>query len=94
MLFNAGGDVLYGSNDTSVTLTQSELRSETGLLVSLNYPLGGFFSFAEAVVLPSPDMEIEHMGGGGARFYTTVQETKVEVGYLTSYESERLHKPI
>ncbi|WP_319757616.1 hypothetical protein [uncultured Sphaerochaeta sp.] len=90
MLFNAG-DVLYGSNDTSVTLTQSELRSETGLLVSLNYPLG-FFSFAEAVVLPSPDMKIEHLGGG-ARFYTTVQETKVEAGYLTSYESERLHKP-
>ena len=90
MLFNAG-DVLYGSNDTSVTLTQSELRSETGLLVSLNYPLG-FFSFAEAVVLPSPDMQIEHMGGG-ARLYTTVQETKVEAGYLTSYESERLHKP-
>nr|WP_321306551.1 hypothetical protein [uncultured Sphaerochaeta sp.] len=90
MLFNAG-DVLYGSNDTSVTLSQSELRSETGLLVSLNYPLG-FFSFAEAVVLPSPDMQIEHMGGG-ARLYTTVQETKVEAGYLTSYESERLHKP-
>lgn len=90
MLFNAG-DVLYGSNDTSVTLTQSELRSETGLLVSLNYPLG-FFSFAEAVVLPSPDMQIEHMGGG-ARFYTTVQETKVEAGYITIHESERLHKP-
>ncbi|MDC7231111.1 MAG: hypothetical protein PQJ48_12425 [Sphaerochaetaceae bacterium] len=90
MLFNAG-DVLYGSNDTSVTLTQAELRSETGLLVSLNYPLG-FFSFAEAVLLPSPDMQIEHMGGG-ARLYTTVQETKVEAGYLTSYESERLHKP-
>jgi hypothetical protein len=90
ILFNAG-DVLYGSNDTSVTLTQSELRNETGLLASLNYPLG-FFSFAEAVVLPSPDNTIEHMGGG-ARLYTTVQETKVEAGYLTSYESERLHKP-
>jgi hypothetical protein len=90
MLFNAG-DVLYGSNDTSVTLTQAELRSETGLLVSLNYPLG-FFSFAEATVLPSPDNQIEHMGGG-ARIYTTVQDTKVEAGYLTSYESERLHKP-
>ncbi|MGE4453089.1 MAG: hypothetical protein AB7D92_01025 [Sphaerochaeta sp.] len=91
MLFNAG-DVLYGSNNTSVSLTQNELRSETGLLASLNYPLG-FFSFVEAVVLPpSNSTAIWHMGGG-ARYYTTIEDTKVELGYLTTYETERLHKP-
>ncbi len=91
MLFNAA-DVLYGSSDTSVSLTQAELRSETGWLSSINYPLG-FFSFAEAVILPSEDSKPQHMGFG-ARLYTTVGETKMEGGYLTKLESStRVHKP-
>ncbi|MGH0052650.1 MAG: hypothetical protein ACQ5SW_04595, partial [Sphaerochaetaceae bacterium] len=91
MLFNAG-DVLYGSNDTSVTLTQSELRSKTSLLIALNYPLG-FFSFAEGVMLPSEDGNPNHMGFG-SRLYTTIRETKVEGGFLSKIVSgERLHKP-
>ncbi|NCC66448.1 MAG: hypothetical protein EOM15_17580, partial [Spirochaetia bacterium] len=91
MLFNAA-DVLYGSSNTSVSLTQDELRGETGWMSSINYPLG-FFSFVEAVVLPSEDNEPQHMGLG-ARIYTTVGETKMEGGYLTKLESStRVHKP-
>ena len=91
MLFNAA-DVLYGSSDTSVSLTQAELRGETGWMSSINYPLG-FFSFAEAVILPSKDTNPQHMGFG-ARLYTTVGETKIEGGYLTKHEnSGRVHKP-
>lgn len=89
MLFNAG-DILYGSSSVSVSLTQAELRSETDWLASVNYPLG-FFSFAEAVVLPSKTGEAEDIGLG-ARFYTNVGETKVEGGYLTKEETGRVHK--
>ena len=93
MLFNAG-DVLYGSNDTSVALTQAELRSTTNWLASVNYPLG-FFSFAEAVVMPSEtDVPIDMLFG--ARYYTTVKDIKVEMGYATKMPKTtaiREHKP-
>ncbi|NBK20755.1 MAG: hypothetical protein EOM68_01875 [Spirochaetia bacterium] len=93
MLFNAG-DVLYGSNDTSVFLTKTELRSTTNWLASINYPLG-FFSFAEAVVMPSEThVPIDVLFG--ARYYTTVKDIKVEVGYATKTPATtkiRLHKP-
>ena len=92
MLFNAG-DVLYGSNSTSVSLTQAELRSTTNWLASVNYPLG-FFSFAEAVVMPSETgIPIDMLFG--ARYYTTVKDIKVELGYATKTpkSSVRLHKP-
>lgn len=91
MLFNAA-DVLYGSSDTSVNLTQAELRGETGWMSSINYPLG-FFSFAEVVILPSDDNSPQNMGFG-ARLYTTVGETKMEGGYLSKLENNtRVHKP-
>ncbi|MBI9096459.1 MAG: hypothetical protein JEY71_16475 [Sphaerochaeta sp.] len=92
MLFNAG-DVLYGSNSTSVSLTQAELRSTTNWLASANYPLG-FFSFAEAVVMPSETQDPTDMMFG-ARYYTTVKDMKVEVGYASKDPSTsvRVHKP-
>ncbi|HKM08499.1 MAG TPA: hypothetical protein VJ869_16190 [Sphaerochaeta sp.] len=92
MLFNAG-DVLYGSNSTSVSLTQAELRSTTAWVVSLNYPLG-FFSFAEAVMMPSEDHILDEILFG-ARYYTTVKDIKVEVGYATKNPAAtvRVHKP-
>jgi len=93
MLFNAG-DVLYGSNSTSVSLTQAELRSSTNWLASVNYPLG-FFSFAEAVVMPSETgVPLDMLFG--ARYYTTVKDIKVEAGYATKVPKTtgiRLHKP-
>ncbi len=92
MLFNAG-DVLYGSNSTSVSLTQAELRSTTNWLASVNYPLG-FFSFAEAVVMPSETgVPIDMLFG--ARYYTTVKDIKVELGYASKNPATtvRVHKP-
>jgi len=89
MLFNAG-DILYGSSSVSVDLTQAELRSKTDWMVSINYPMG-FFSFVEAVVLPSMTGKAEDMGMG-LRFYTNAGETKIEGGYLTKDESGRVHK--
>lgn len=92
MLFNAG-DVLYGSNDTSVSLTQAELRSTTSWLASINYPLG-FFSFAEAVVMPSDTHDPLDLLFG-ARYYATVKDIKVELGYasMNPVSSVRVHKP-
>ncbi|MGB4408323.1 MAG: hypothetical protein WBI82_15820 [Sphaerochaeta sp.] len=92
ILFNAG-DVLYGSNSTSVSLTQTELRSTTSWLASVNYPLG-FFSFAEAVVMPSETHDPTDILFG-ARYYTTVKDMKVELGYATKkpITEARVHKP-
>ncbi|MDD2297426.1 MAG: hypothetical protein PHX79_06385 [Sphaerochaetaceae bacterium] len=93
MLFNAG-DVLYGSNSTSVFLTKAELRSTTNWLASVNYPLG-FFSFAEAVVMPSETNNPADILFG-ARYYTTVKDIKVEIGYATKtpkITTTRQHKP-
>ena len=92
MLFNAA-DVLYGSNTTSVSLTQAVLRSETEWLASINYPLG-FFSFAEAVVMPSKTNTPSDMLFG-VRYYTTVKDIKVELGYasLKPEKTVREHKP-
>ncbi len=92
ILFNAG-DVLYGSNSTSVSLTQAELRSTTNWLASVNYPLG-FFSFAEAVVMPSDTHDPTDMLFG-TRYYTTVKDIKVELGYATKKPASevRVHKP-
>ncbi len=89
MLFNAG-DILYGSSSVSVDLTQAELRSRTDWMISVNYPLG-FFSFAEAVVLPSRTAKAEDMGAG-VRFYTNVHDIKVEGGYLTKEDNGRSHR--
>ncbi len=89
MLFNAG-DILYGSSSVSVDLIQTELRSKTDWMVSVNYPLG-FFSFIEAVYLPGKTGKVQDMGGG-ARFYTNVGETKIEGAYLTKDETGRVHK--
>ena len=92
MLFNAA-DVLYGSNTTSVSLTQAVLRSETEWLASINYPLG-FFSFAEAVVMPSKTNTPSDMLFG-VRYYTTVKDIKVELGYASNKTTTtvRQHKP-
>ena len=89
ILFNAA-DILYGSSSVSVDLKQAELRSKTDWMINVNYPLG-FFSFAEAVFLPSMTGEAQDMGVGG-RFYTNAGETKVEGGYLTKKETTRVHK--
>lgn len=90
-LFNAG-DVLYGSSSTSVSFTQAELRSSTGWMASINYPLG-FFSFAEAVLLPSGTAKATE-AGAGFRLYATVSDIKMETGYVTKIESSvRVHKP-
>lgn len=92
MLFNAA-DVLYGSSNTSVTLTQGTLRDTTSWLTSINYPLG-FFSFAEAVVMPSETDDLPDILFG-ARYYTTIKDIKVELGYASKAPSTsvRLHKP-
>ncbi|MDT4760992.1 hypothetical protein [Sphaerochaeta sp. PS] len=92
MLFNAG-DVLYGDNSASVSLTQAELRSTTSWLASVNYPLG-YFSFAEAVVMPSETQTPTDLFLA-ARYYTTVKGLKMEAGYATRKPlgEARVHKP-
>ncbi|MFA6784054.1 MAG: hypothetical protein WCR13_04105 [Sphaerochaeta sp.] len=90
-VFNAA-DVLYGSSDTALDFTQTELRNMTTWMVSINYPID-FFSFAEAVMMPSDTTDPTDMTFGG-RFYGTIQDIKVEGGYATKRESgSRVHKP-
>ncbi len=89
-LFNAA-DVLYGSSSTAVDLIKEQLRTETGWMTSLSYPLGAF-SFLETVLLPSPDHNLGHLGFG-LRYYTTALNMKIELGYATRMENGRQHKP-
>ena len=90
-VFNAA-DVLYGSSDTAVEFTQAELRGETAWMASINFPID-FFSFAEAVIMPSSTGKPDDMTFGG-RLYATIQDIKVEGGYATKVETgARVHKP-
>ncbi len=87
-VFNAG-DVLFGSLNPVLDLTQSELRSDTAWLTSINVPLGNF-SFVEAVVLP-PAFVYDGSGYAvegvdktslGGRFYFLAGGVKFEGGYV------------
>lgn len=78
MLFNAG-DLLFGSSDTEVDMTDQELRSATKWLTAVNIPLGAF-SFVEAVVIPPAQPDSVERTSLGARYYTTVGSMKVETG--------------
>ncbi|MDC7233984.1 MAG: hypothetical protein PQJ58_12195 [Spirochaetales bacterium] len=87
-VFNAG-DVVFGSLNPVLDLTQTELRSDTAWLTSVNVPLGPF-SFVEGVVLP-PAFEISETGLStpgldktslGGRFYFLAGGLKFEGGYL------------
>ncbi|WP_422477846.1 hypothetical protein [Pleomorphochaeta sp. DL1XJH-081] len=78
-MFNAA-DLLFGSTNTDVTLTDKELRTATRWLTSATYPLGPF-SFLEALVIApeGPDFALRNTSFGG-RYYTTISSTKVEIG--------------
>ena len=79
MLFNAA-DLVFGSSDTNVSLTNQELRTTTKWLTSVNIPLGAF-SFFEALIIP-PEVPDYAIGDTSAalRLYTTVKDIKVEGG--------------
>ncbi|MDC7240747.1 MAG: hypothetical protein PQJ50_10340, partial [Spirochaetales bacterium] len=92
-VFNAG-DILFGSLNPVLDLTQSELRSDTAWLTSVNVPLGNF-SFVEAVILPPAFVMGEDKDGNttvsaegldktsiGGRFYFLAGGIKFEGGYL------------
>ena len=84
-VFNAG-DILFGSLNPVLDLTQSELRSDTAWLTAANIPLGNF-AFVEGVVLP-PALNPSEAGAplerasGGGRFYFLAGGIKFEGGYL------------
>lgn len=91
-VFNSG-DVIFGSLNPYVDLTEEEKRSETSWMTVTNTPFGSF-SFVELVYVP-PQTEITEDGlrsslpGGkiekasiGGRIYTRVGGTKFEAGYL------------
>jgi hypothetical protein len=88
-VFNAG-DVVFGSLNPVLNLTETELRSDTGWLTSFNVPLGNF-AFVEAVVLP-PAIEYNLAEGIamegldktsiGGRGYFLAGGIKFEGGYL------------
>jgi len=93
IVFNSG-DILFGSMNPVLDLTDEELRSDTAWLTSVNIPLGNF-AFAEAVVMPpsfnladlsEPIGDISKSSAGG-RLYFKVLDTKVECGYL--YKGEQ-----
>lgn len=86
-VFNSG-DIIFGSTDTSIDLTASEVRTDTAWLSALNVPLGRF-SFIEGVILPPvPDAATGFVIGnlnrtsGGGRFYTKLAGIKLEGGYF------------
>ena len=79
MLFNAA-DLLFGSSDTDVILTDAELRTSTKWLTSVTIPLGAF-SFIEAVVIPPASTPYDWKDTElGARYYTTMGSMKMETG--------------
>ena len=104
-VFNSG-DVIFGSTDTSVDLTASEVRAETTWLSAVNIPLGRF-TFIEGIILP-PEADtasgeifgaVDNISGGG-RIYTKAAGIKIEGGYLfdqreTNSDAEpvSVHKP-
>lgn len=89
VVFNAG-DVVFGSLNPVLDLTETELRSDTGWLTSFNIPIGNF-SFVEGVILP-PAIEVESIdsisvgtldqSSMGGRAYFLAGGIKVEGGYL------------
>jgi hypothetical protein len=92
VVFNAG-DLLFGSLNPLLDLTQQELRSDTAWLTAVNVPLGQF-AFVEGVVLP-PGIDQENAEAGeltkasiGGRTYFTLLNTKVELGYLYKGEEK------
>ena len=91
-VFNSG-DVLFGSLNPYVDLTEEEKRTETAWMALTNTPFGSF-SFVELVYMP-PQTEINDssiktsMPGGriekssmGGRIYTRAAGTKFEAGYI------------
>jgi len=79
VLFNAA-DLLFGSSDTAVDLTNQELRTSTKWLTSVTVPFGPF-SFVEAVVIPPEELDFHPRDTVlGGRIYTTVGSLKVEFG--------------
>lgn len=88
-VFNAG-DIVFGSLNPVLDLTQTDLRSETAWLTSFNVPLGNF-AFLEGVILP-PAIEYDIADGItmegldktsiGARGYFIAAGIKFEGGYL------------
>ena len=92
-VFNSG-DIIFGSTDTSVDLTASEVRTDTQWLAALNIPLGRF-SFLEGVILaPEADSDAGFIIGradktsAGGRFYTKLSNVKVEGGYFFDQSGE------
>ncbi|QEN06892.1 hypothetical protein EXM22_02365 [Oceanispirochaeta crateris] len=91
-VFNAG-DVIFASLNPVLDLSQSELRSDTAWLTSVNIPLGNF-SFIEAVALPPAlDAETGSIGGLnrssiGGRGYFLAKGIKFEGGYLYKGETK------
>ena len=95
MVFNSG-DILFGSLNPILDLTQQELRSDTAWLTAVNIPLGPF-SFVEGVILPpgynlsdpeSPSLGDLTKASAGGRIYFTAWNTKVELGYLYKGEEK------
>ena len=91
-VFNSG-DVLFGSLNPYVDLTEEEKRTETAWMTLTNTPFGSF-SFVELIYMP-PQTEIDEeniktvMPGGriekssiGGRIYTRAAGTKIEAGYI------------
>ena len=87
-VFNAG-DVVFGSLNPVLDLTETELRSDTAWLTSINVPLGNF-AFIEGIVLP-PAIEFGDDGINmagldktsiGGRGYFLAGGIKFEGGYL------------
>lgn len=90
-VFNAG-DILFGSLNPVLDLSQTELRSDTAWLTAVNVPLGNF-AFIETVVLP-PALDPAEGGGAleeasaGGRFYFLAGGVKFEGGYLYKGETK------
>jgi len=90
-VFNAG-DILFGSLNPVLDLSQTELRSDTAWLTAVNVPLGDF-SFLEGVLLP-PALDLSQEGStldrasAGGRFYFLAGGIKFEGGYLYKGEAK------
>jgi len=89
-VFNAG-DILFGSLNPVLDLTQQELRSDTAWLTAVNVPLGNF-AFIEGVILPPALNNAEgrlplDKASAGGRFYFIARGIKFEGGYLYKGEA-------
>jgi hypothetical protein len=92
VVFNAA-DVVFGSLNPVLDLTQTELRSDTAWLTAVNVPLGNF-AFLEGVLLP-PALDYERgevssltSSSIGGRAYFLAGGIKVEGGYLYKGETK------